>query len=191
MAFGFPRLGFLLCIVIGATLPAAAETLQERLAACQTISDPVERLSCFENLANEASEAPLSEAQSAPSVTQATTVEPATNAVTSTPAPAIASVQTAPALPARKKPVARPKPAPQNEVNRYEGLVRKAQYDATGKLLVQLTNGEIWKQTSRGQFRIPPVGSSVRVRKSFSGAWFLKFDHDGRESRMVLTRYSD
>lgn len=198
MTFGFRRLCVLSCIVLGSSLSSSADTLEERLAACQTVSDSLERLACFENIANESAEQPSLES-TAPQRSTAAPTELAPSAIVEAPAP-VASVAPAPSteqqassLPAREKPVARPKPVKvaKDEPKRYEGLVKKAQYDATGKLLVQLTNGEIWKQTSRGRFRLPPAGSGVRVRKSFSGAWFLKFDHDGRESKMTLKRYSD
>lgn len=164
-----------------AAMAASANTVSDRLAQCQQIEDASEKLACFEQVANDVSQAP---AEPAP-----------TASAPSAPAPVIQSATVAePAeveevVVSREKPVARPRPVKTTEANRYDATVTRAEYSVTGKLVVELNNGEVWQQSSRGSFRIPPKGSGVRVRKSFSGAWFLKFDHDGRESRMKLRRY--
>lgn len=173
----------ILTLTIGSVLTAlaaSASSVSDRLAQCQQIDDAVEKLACFEQVANDVSVQPSD-------TTTSTNVPSAPVATQSVDTPREASTENV--LAAREKPVARPKPVQTESSNRYDASVKRADYTVTGKLIVELTNGEIWQQTSRGGFRLPPAGSGVRVRKSFSGAWFLKFDHDGRESRMKLKRY--
>lgn len=178
----------ILALTIGSTLTvlaASASSVSDRLAQCQQIEDAVEKLACFEQVANDVSVEPA-DANTSTNVPSAPVAPAATQSVDTPREAATENV-----LAAREKPVARPKPVKTETSNRYDASVKRADYTVAGKLIVELTNGEIWQQTSRGGFRLPPAGSGVRVRKSFSGAWFLKFDHDGRESRMKLKRYGD
>lgn len=162
---------------------ASADPVAERMAQCQLIEDASDKLACFEQVADDLANATPSDSVTAPAQVSGPAVSQTSAATATDSAPATET------LAARPKPISRPKPEKVEESSRYEAVVKRSDYTVAGKLIVELTNGEIWQQTSRGGFRLPPEGSGVRVRKSFSGAWFLKFDHDGRESRMKLRRY--
>ena len=153
------------------------------MAKCQLIEDAADKLACFEQVANDLASATSTDSVAPDTPTSDPTAGQVTSTITSD------SVTEAETLAARPKPISRPKPEKKVESSRYEATVKRSTYSVAGKLVVELTKGEVWQQTSRGGFRQPPEGTGVRVRKSFSGGWFLKFDHDGRESRMKLKRY--
>lgn len=172
-----------------------AQSGNDTLQSCLTIEDDAQRLACFEAVARAAPVAPV--AEPAPSV--APTPVPAEMpevAAGNAPAPVVApppAPTTQAAVQARPAPPPRPKPAPRGEKKNinYVATVVQTERDPFGKLLVKFSNGEIWKQTSRGRAVEPKIGSSADVRQSFSGAWFIDFESTRDTVRMVTVKYAD
>lgn len=174
-------------------------TLQD----CLAIEDDAQRLACFDSVARAAPAVPVVEP--APSVApspvpgetpQVTASGVPAPVVSSAPAPAVApppAPTTQAAVQARPAPPPRPKAAPRAEREdfNYVATVVQTDRDPFGKLLVKFSNGEIWKQASRGRAVEPKIGSSADVRQSFSGAWFIDFESTRDTVRMVTVKYSD
>ncbi len=173
---------------------AEGQSLETSLKDCQAIAQADLKLACFERLADSVSQseagAPPSPANSAGAGTPDTL---AGNPPVS-PGPAIAAGQDEPAVNVATTPAPAPRsreelfPEPASKPSSYRATIRRAEHSPHGKLYVQLTNGEVWKQTSRGEFALPGPGTPVTVSRSALGAWFLDFDDIGDEIRMSLKR---
>ncbi|MEL7545487.1 MAG: hypothetical protein AAGJ84_02475 [Pseudomonadota bacterium] len=175
-----------------------AQTGSGTLQTCLAIPDDAERLACFDALASavpDPERAPSETAAIAPNPPQTELVPPVPppvpkqqveTAVTSPQEPRAQDV----AVQARPAPPPRPAREESQRVS-YDATVVQTQRDPYGKLLVKLSNGEIWKQTSRGRAFEPKIGSAAAVRQSFSGAWFVDFESTRDTVRMVTTKFAD
>lgn len=63
------------------------------------------------------------------------------------------------------------------EIDRISATVKEARQDATGKWIIVLSDGAIWRQTdSKKLFRDPHAGSTVDIRTAALGSFFMKVD---------------
>lgn len=162
---------------------AVSQDITERLVACQSLLGDAERLACFEAIAESTAadeaqnEQILSEAQS-DTAPKSNSVERVDNAV-----------QNRAEMP-ETKPGLDNRPIDMVETRRrrtsISAAVARAWEDPFGKLMIELDNGEVWKQTTRGSRRAPDVGDLATARRSAFGAWFFKFGDSNRETRMAL-----
>ncbi|MEM9740524.1 MAG: hypothetical protein AAF829_11705 [Pseudomonadota bacterium] len=170
---------------------ALAQTLPERLAECQRIADDEAKLACFEALALNENDGAQDEAtdesvarNEPPTLPQSTETESLAATIPAATAPPSAAVSVRSTEP--RATTAAPIEAP--PYRNFESSVQRAWEDPYGKILVELDNGEVWKQTTRGSRRVPNSGSVVSARRSLFGAWFFKFGDSNRETRMALLK---
>lgn len=176
-----------------------AQSGNATLQDCLAIAEDAERLACFDAVASATAVEPAPAPSS--SVAPPPPPPPASVPVIESEAPVTASVATAPppvpaaqaAVQARPAPPPRPTPAQREERQNlnYVATVVQTDRDPYGKLLVKFSNGEVWKQSSRGRAVEPKIGSSADVRQSFSGAWFIDFESTRDTVRMVTIKYAD
>lgn len=191
MLRSFGLITFAICLGHVSYAQSGSATLQD----CLAIEDDAERLACFEGVARAAPAAPVAEPE--PNVAPPPgPIETPQVAAGSAPAPVVAPQPAPPTQPvaqARPAPPPRPKATPRKERQdfNYVATVVQTDRDPFGKLLVKFSNGEIWKQTSRGRAVEPKIGSSADVRQSFSGAWFIDFESTRDTVRMATVKYAD
>lgn len=178
-----------------------AVSIEEALQICNRVEDPRDKLDCFEGLADAA--APPStqnENGSAPSKK----IDDKKGETNQAPTPQTAD-ETDPQ--SRSDGQAKPKakkrrfvilPAeeaeerldreltPREKGDPYNGTIRKAWTNGTGKLFVLLANGELWKQSETGRVRPPKAGSVAALKKSRFGNWFVRFPSHYRSVRMKI-----
>ena len=62
-------------------------------------------------------------------------------------------------------------------MDRITATVESARRDATGKWIIILTDGAVWRQTeTKTMFRDPHKGSTVEIRTAAMGSFFMKVD---------------
>lgn len=63
------------------------------------------------------------------------------------------------------------------EIDRITATVASARQDATGKWVIKLTDGAVWRQIDTKRiFRDPRAGSTVEIRTAAMGSFFMKVD---------------
>ena len=64
-----------------------------------------------------------------------------------------------------------------DEIDRITATVESARLDATGKWVIRLADGAVWRQTdSKRMSRDPRKGSTVEIRTAAMGSFFMKVD---------------
>jgi len=146
--------------------------VEQELLACAMKSDKLDRLICFDALAEtvKTSQSRTSAASAAPVVATAT-------------APAVAVSQSAPAT-ATTLPAALPKNAEddfgnlKSEEKSLEKLymeVASVKKDPYGALKISFSNGQVWKQSDSRRYKLK-AGETVYVEKAALGSFVLGTD---------------
>jgi hypothetical protein len=67
--------------------------------------------------------------------------------------------------------------APPEELDRITATVDSARMDASGKWVIKLTDGAVWRQIDTKRiFKDPHHGSTVEIRTAALGSYFMKVD---------------
>ena len=169
--------GMRLTLLTGAVLLVSAQAnagIEQQLTQCAGITDKLERLVCYDNLAVSI---------------QVTTVTNNTTAPI-----AVAPVVTPAAAPAAAAPVATAatnvednfgmevKRVQENTTDKIYLDVESIAEDAYGALKITFTNGQVWKQTENRKFNLK-VGEKVFIEKAALGSFLM-----GTESRNAKVR---
>lgn len=153
------------------TLPATA-SVEHELARCATIADKLDRLICYDKLAETAARTPVAEV--------APIVAPA----------AVAAVPATPAAPISK-------PAPtmedsfgktkksEEEPDRIDLEIAAVDKDQYGNLKISFTNGQVWKQTDSRRYKLE-AGEKVFIEKGALSSFYL--GSDNRNSTIRVKR---
>lgn len=172
--------GMRLTLLTGAVLLVSAQAnagIEQQLTQCAGITDKLERLVCYDNLA---------------ASIQVTTVTNNTTAPIAV-APVVTPVA-APAAVATAAPVAAAatnvednfgmevKRVQENTTDKIYLDVGSIAEDAYGALKITFTNGQVWKQTENRKFNLK-VGEKVFIEKAALGSFLM-----GTESRNAKVR---
>lgn len=155
------------------TLPAMA-SVEQQLAQCATISDKLDRLICYDKLAETAARIPVADA-----------------APVLVPAAAVAAAPTAPVAPVSKPAptvedsFGQIKKAKEIEPDRIELEIATVSKDQYGNLKISFTNGQVWKQTDSRRYKLD-AGEKVFIEKGAFSSFYL--GSDSRNSTIRVKR---
>ena len=172
--------GMRLTLLTGAVLLVSAQAnagIEQQLTQCAGITDKLERLVCYDNLAVSIQ---------VTTVTNNTTA-PIAVAPVVTPAAAPAAVATAAPVAAAATNVEdnfgmEVKRVQENTTDKIYLDVESIAEDAYGALKITFTNGQVWKQTENRKFNLK-VGEKVFIEKAALGSFLM-----GTESRNAKVR---
>jgi hypothetical protein len=172
--------GMRLTLLTGAVLLVSAQAnagIEQQLTQCAGITDKLERLVCYDNLAASIQ---------VTTVTNNTTA-PIAVAPVVTPAAAPAAVATAAPVAAAATNVEdnfgmEVKRVQENTTDKIYLDVESIAEDAYGALKITFTNGQVWKQTENRKFNLK-VGEKVFIEKAALGSFLM-----GTESRNAKVR---
>lgn len=167
-------------LALGLTSLSASASVEQGLAQCATVQDKLDRLICYDTLAESVAKMP------AATVAQPQAAAPV--AAVAAPAPVVpATVSAAPVAP-----VSQAAPTVEEsfgkvkkteaEPERIELVISAVDTDAYNNLKISFTNGQVWKQTDGRKFKLKS-GESVYIEKGALGAFYL-----GLESRNTTIR---
>ncbi|MEL4281424.1 MULTISPECIES: hypothetical protein [Shewanella] len=167
-------------LLTGAVLLVSSQAnaaIEQQLTQCAGITDKLERLVCYDNLAASIQ---------VTTVTNNTTA-PIAVAPVVTPAAAPAAVATAAPVAAATTNVEdnfgmEVKRVQENTTDKIYLDVESIAEDAYGALKVTFTNGQVWKQTENRKFNLK-VGEKVFIEKAALGSFLM-----GTESRNAKVR---
>jgi len=186
-------------------------SLEEALQICNRVKNRKDRLDCFEGLATAAAPKTEAENKKEPSkvddnnVGEIILVKPSAAPEESTskdePSPATGEGEGEAELDEERssggqrfviltedeaKERLDEKRTPRQKGENYVTNVRKAWRNNERKLMVLMTNGEIWKQIENGTPRMPRTGDEVKFKQTKFGGWFVKFPRHGRSLKMII-----
>lgn len=172
--------GMRLTLLTGAVLLVSAQAnagIEQQLTQCAGITDKLERLVCYDNLAVSIQ---------VTTVTNNTTA-PIAVAPVVTPAAAPAALATAAPVAAAATNVEdnfgmEVKRVQENTTDKIYLDVESIAEDAYGALKITFTNGQVWKQTENRKFNLK-VGEKVFIEKAALGSFLM-----GTESRNAKVR---
>ncbi|WP_372872206.1 hypothetical protein [Shewanella sp.] len=148
------------------TLPAMA-SVEQQLANCATISDKLDRLICYDKLAETAARAPVlvpaAAVAAAPTTSAATISKPA---------------------PTMEESFGKTQKA-EEEPDRIELEIADVDKDQYGNLKISFTNGQVWKQTDSRRYKLT-TGEKIFIEKGALSSFYL--GSDSRNSTIRVKR---
>lgn len=142
-------------------MPAAEDTLADRLATCSEVTGDAERLACFDSLAKGMQSTPIVKADGADKEH---------------------------ALPPLADDVGKPKNEEEVPPEEYAGRVEScAQSDASGRWYFTFDNGQVWRQSNSGRLPFRECDFAVRLRRDMFG-YKLEIPSEDRSIRVTRVR---
>ncbi len=187
-------------VAIGAASAQDVRSASEGVVACQTLTDPTEKLACYEAAAAQVSQA-LSAPVAAPEVA---VVSPPTVVATAEPAVAESSseaVQTASAEavdePGRRRLLPSWVPSislklgsdgnREKQPNSFPVSVTRIQRNKVGRHFFTTSDGHVWRQIRVEEITAPPtLPAGAVVKRSMTGAIRIRFDDASKHSYNVI-----
>ncbi len=153
----------------------ANASIEQQLTQCATTADKLDRLICYDKLA-----------ESVKADTISTQVIPATVATVAVPTTAAAIVATAPQAPTAK--IAddfgmEAKRVQENTVDKIYLEIQSIAEDAYGDIKVTFTNGQVWKQTDGRKYNVKQ-GETVYIEKAALGSFLMGTDDRNAKVRV-------
>ncbi|GCF89869.1 hypothetical protein [Shewanella sp. M-Br] len=153
----------------------ANASIEQQLTQCAATSDKLDRLICYDKLA-----------ESVKADTISTQAIPATVAIVAVPTTAAAIVATAPQAPAAK--IAdnfgmEAKRVQENTVDKIYLEIQSIAEDAYGDIKVTFTNGQVWKQTDGRKYNVKQ-GETVYIEKAALGSFLMGTDDRNAKVRV-------
>ncbi|MGI2155452.1 hypothetical protein ACROAK_21685 [Shewanella oncorhynchi] len=153
----------------------ANASIEQQLTQCATTADKLDRLICYDKLAESVKADPIS-----------TQTIPTTVATVAAPTTAAAIVATAPQAPAAK--IAddfgmEAKRVQENTVDKIYLEIQSIAEDAYGDIKVTFTNGQVWKQTDGRKYNVKQ-GETVYIEKAALGSFLMGTDDRNAKVRV-------
>ncbi|QYJ71052.1 hypothetical protein K0H59_18850 [Shewanella sp. FJAT-51649] len=169
-------------LLTGAVLLVSAQAnaaIEQQLTQCAGITDKLERLVCYDNLAASIQVTTVTNNTTAPIAVAPVVTPAAAPAAVATAAPvAVAAAATN----VEDNFGMEVKRVQENTTDKIYLNVESIAEDAYGALKVTFTNGQIWKQTENRKFNLK-VGEKVFIEKAALGSFLM-----GTESRNAKVR---
>ncbi|MDH0450299.1 MULTISPECIES: hypothetical protein [Shewanella] len=167
-------------LLTGAVLLVSAQAnaaIEQQLTQCAGITDKLERLVCYDNLAASIQVTTVTNNTTAP-IAVAPVVTPAAAPVAVTTAAPVAAAATN----VEDNFGMEVKRVQENTTDKIYLDVESIAEDAYGALKITFTNGQVWKQTENRKFNLK-VGEKVFIEKAALGSFLM-----GTESRNAKVR---
>ncbi|MCU8036509.1 MAG: hypothetical protein WC024_09310 [Shewanella sp.] len=153
----------------------ANASIEQQLTQCATTADKLDRLICYDKLA-----------ESVKADTISTQTIPTTVATVAAPTTAAAIVATAPQAPTAK--IAddfgmEAKRVQENTVDKIYLEIQSIAEDAYGDIKVTFTNGQVWKQTDGRKYNVKQ-GETVYIEKAALGSFLMGTDDRNAKVRV-------
>lgn len=169
-------------LLTGAVLLVSAQAnaaIEQQLTQCAGITDKLERLVCYDNLAASIQVTTVSNNTTAPIAVAPVVTPAAAPAAVATAAPvAVAAAATN----VEDNFGMEVKRVQENTTDKIYLDVESIAEDAYGALKITFTNGQVWKQTENRKFNLK-VGEKVFIEKAALGSFLM-----GTESRNAKVR---
>lgn len=172
--------GMRFTLLTGAVLLVSAQAnaaIEQQLTQCAGITDKLERLVCYDNLAASIQVTTVANNTTAP-IAVAPVVTPAAAPVAVTTAAPVAAAATN----VEDNFGMEVKRVQENTTDKIYLDVESIAEDAYGALKITFTNGQVWKQTENRKFNLK-VGEKVFIEKAALGSFLM-----GTESRNAKVR---
>ncbi|MEL4429994.1 hypothetical protein [Shewanella mangrovisoli] len=169
-------------LLTGAVLLVSAQAnaaIEQQLTQCAGITDKLERLVCYDNLAASIQVTTVTNNFTAPIAVAPVVTPAAAPAVVASAAPVAAA---AAATNVEDNFGMEVKRVQENTTDKIYLNVESIAEDAYGALKITFTNGQIWKQTENRKFNLK-VGEKVFIEKAALGSFLM-----GTESRNAKVR---
>ncbi|WP_088209984.1 hypothetical protein [Shewanella sp. Shew256] len=169
-------------LLTGAVLLVSAQAnaaIEQQLTQCAGITDKLERLVCYDNLAASIQVTTVTNNTTAPIAVAPVVTPTAAPAAVATAAPVAAA---AAATNIEDNFGMEVKRVQENTTDKIYLDVESIAEDAYGALKVTFTNGQVWKQTENRKFNLK-VGEKVFIEKAALGSFLM-----GTESRNAKVR---
>lgn len=163
-------------LLTGAVLLVSAQAnaaIEQQLTQCAGITDKLERLVCYDNLAASIQATTVTNNNTAP-IAVAPIVTPAAVATAAPVATAATNVEDNFGMEVKR--------VQENTTDKIYLDVESIAEDAYGALKITFTNGQVWKQTENRKFNLK-VGEKVFIEKAALGSFLM-----GTESRNAKVR---
>lgn len=173
--------GMRLTLLTGAVLLVSAQAnagIEQQLTQCAGITDKLERLVCYDNLAASIQVTTVTNNTTAPIAVAPVVTPAAAPAAVATAAP----VATAAVTNVEDNFGMEVKRVQENTTDKIYLDVESIAEDAYGALKITFTNGQVWKQTENRKFNLK-VGEKVFIEKAALGSFLM-----GTESRNAKVR---
>lgn len=173
--------GMRLTLLTGAVLLVSAQAnagIEQQLTQCVGITDKLERLVCYDNLAASIQVTTVTNNTTAPIAVAPVVTPAAAPAAVATAAP----VATAAVTNVEDNFGMEVKRVQENTTDKIYLDVESIAEDAYGALKITFTNGQVWKQTENRKFNLK-VGEKVFIEKAALGSFLM-----GTESRNAKVR---
>jgi len=191
-------------------LDDAQNQTEERLLACDSISDPAEKMACFNGVVErlkESNAVPAAESPSAPTPASDTTAATAAASATAVAIPAApsepepaADLHSSTGAGTPVEPTAAADTAEDNfgiedvkvetaeprkeeekeEIKSVQATITDVWTTIDGRFEVRLDNGQVWRETSGSRIKMPIAGSIVQIKKGRLGSYRMKIGNDNR-----------
>lgn len=148
----------------------AHASVESQLSKCATVQDKLERLICYDNLANSL---PTQSSNNQVPPTETVAVASSTAVVTTTASTPKNAVEEFGNLEKSKE---------EQTIDTIQLTVSKVKKDAYGALKLEFKNGQVWKQTDSRHFKLKPE-QEVFIKKAALGSFVL-----GMEDRNTTIR---
>jgi len=200
----FAAVSVLAAASFGAAIAQDVRSASEGVVACQSLTDPMEKLACYEAAAAQVEQA-LAEPAQAP---VAAPPAPAETAAVATVAPAASEpqpVQVASAAPAEEAPETAEKrrilpswiPSVSlnfgsgedrvKEPNEFTVSVTRIQRNRVGRHFFTTSDGHVWKQVEAEDIvALTKLPAGAEIRKAFAGAIRIHFDEDPKHGYGIV-----
>ncbi len=157
------RSAMLLSILAGAPALAQDASTAQQMQACRAITDPQQRLACYDRQAGAVANTSAAPAPSAEEVAARKRAE--------------FGLSQAQIIDSRPKVPDPARPA-EIEVNEVAGTVAAVTRDILGRYTIRLSDGARWRQREADNIREPRVGDPVRIRRAALGSFFANIKNE-------------
>ncbi|GGO65960.1 hypothetical protein [Bowmanella pacifica] len=163
-----------LCLTV---MSGQAQTLASAIQSCAQEKDSLKRLVCYDKVAKETNQYKDGDTAFAPASTT-----PQVNRKATAPALVKAEQHAAPVVDAEQNFGLDERKRPENETDKILVSIQNKDKDPHGKWVLTMTNGQIWKQSDSGSYRLPDA--QLYIERGVLGSFFLGAEGMNRKIRV-------
>lgn len=168
----------IMAVAIAMVSVQANASIEQQLTQCATTADKLERLICYDKLAESVKDVTPAIVNTQAPTTPTTIVAPVSERATT-----VATTSQAPAANIADDFGMEAKRIQENTVDKIYLEVQSTTEDAYGALKVTFTNGQIWKQTEGRKYNLKQ-GETVYIEKAALGSFLMGTDNRNAKIRV-------